>query len=61
MNKPNYHEMADNDLRDWVRYRPHDTEAFHLLMDRLDKKTKVETTTIEEFETELRKRIVDKK
>jgi hypothetical protein len=53
--------MADNELRDWVRYHPQDTEAFHLLMDRLDKKPKVETTTIEEFETELRKRIVDKK
>jgi hypothetical protein len=61
MNKFNYHEMADNELRDLVRYHPQDTEAFHLLMDRLDKKPKVETTTIEEFETELRKRIVDKK
>lgn len=58
MNKPNYQTMTDDELRDWVRYHPQDTEAFHILMDRLDQRpNKVITRTEEEFEEELRRRI----
>lgn len=57
MTKPNYQAMSDDELRDWVRYHPQDTEAFHILMDRLDQRPKVITRTDEEFETELQRRI----
>lgn len=57
MTKPNYQAMSDDELRDWVRYHPQDTEAFHTLMDRLDQRAKVITRTDEEFETELQRRI----
>jgi hypothetical protein len=57
MSKPNYQAMSDDELRDWVRYHPQDTEAFHILMDRLDLRPKVITHTLEEFETELQRRI----
>ncbi len=54
-----YQAMSDNELRDWVRYHPQDTEAFHTLMDRLDQRPKVVCHTDEEFEAELRKRITE--
>lgn len=57
MSNPDYQAMTDEELRDWVRYHPQDTEAFHLLMDRLDQRPKVITHTDEEFEAELRKRL----
>lgn len=57
MTNPDYQAMSDTELRDWVRYHPQDTEAFHLLMDRLDQRPKVITRTDEEFDAELRKRI----
>ncbi|MEH1900110.1 MAG: hypothetical protein V7L04_01475 [Nostoc sp.] len=57
MTKPDYQAMSDDELRDWVRYHPQDTEAFHILMDRLDQRPKVITRTDEEFETELQRRI----
>ncbi|MDZ8257683.1 DUF6887 family protein [Nostoc sp. ChiQUE01b] len=57
MTKLNYQAMSDDELRDWVRYHPHDTEAFHILIDRLDQRPKVITRTEEEFETELQRRI----
>lgn len=57
MTNPDYQAMSDAELRDWVRYHPQDTEAFHLLMDRLDQRPKVITRTDEEFDAELRKRI----
>ncbi|MEH2385157.1 MAG: hypothetical protein V7K14_05075 [Nostoc sp.] len=49
--------MSDDELRDWVRYHPQDSKAFHILMDRLDQRPKVITRTDEEFETELQRRI----
>ena len=57
MTKPDYPAMSDDQLRDWVRYHPQDIEAFHILMDRLDQRSKVITRTDEEFETELKRRI----
>jgi hypothetical protein len=57
MTKPNYHVMSDDELRDWVRYHPQDTEAFHILMDRLERRPKIITRTDEEFEAELKRRI----
>jgi hypothetical protein len=57
MTKPNYQVMSDDELRDWVRYHPQDTEAFHILMDRLEQRPKVITRTDEEFEAELKRRI----
>ncbi|QLE55049.1 hypothetical protein [Nostoc sp. TCL26-01] len=57
MTKANYQAMSDAELRDWVRYHPQDTEAFHTLMDRLDLRPKVITRTDEEFATELQRRI----
>lgn len=58
MTKPDFQAMSDHELRDWVRYHPQDTEAFHILMDRLDQKpNKVVTRTEAEFEAELQRRI----
>jgi hypothetical protein len=57
MNKPDYQAMLDDELRDWVRYHPQDTEAFHTLMDRLEQRPKVITRTLEEFDAELQRRI----
>jgi hypothetical protein len=58
MTKPDYQAMTDDELRDYVRYHPQDTEAFHLLMDKLDQRpNKVVTRTVEEFEAELQRRI----
>ncbi|MBG1268610.1 DUF6887 family protein [Nostoc sp. WHI] len=57
MTKLDYQAMSDDELRDWVRYHPQDSEAFHILMDRLDQRPKVITRTDEEFETELQRRI----
>jgi hypothetical protein len=57
MTKADYQAMSDDELRDWVRYHPHDAKAFHILMDRLDQRPKVITRTDEEFETELQRRI----
>ncbi len=57
MTELDYQAMSDDELRDWVRYHPQDTEAFHILMDRLDKRPKVITRTDEEFEAELKRRI----
>jgi hypothetical protein len=53
----NYQAMSDEQLRDWVRYHPHDVEAFHILMDRLDQRPKVICNTDEEIDAELLKRI----
>lgn len=55
MTKPNYQVMSDDELRDWVRYHPQDTEAFHILMDRLEQRPKVITRTDEAFEAELKR------
>ncbi|MBO3462355.1 hypothetical protein G7B40_028995 [Aetokthonos hydrillicola Thurmond2011] len=60
MTSSNYQAMSDAELRDWVRYHPEDTEAFHVLMDRLDQRPKVVCRTDEEFDFELRKRIGQK-
>ncbi|MBN3951222.1 MAG: hypothetical protein HWQ38_34035 [Nostoc sp. NMS7] len=57
MTKLDYQAMSDDELRDWVRYHPQDSKAFHILMDRLDQRPKVITRTNEEFETELQRRI----
>ncbi|MBD2297993.1 hypothetical protein H6G80_08510 [Nostoc sp. FACHB-87] len=57
MSKMNFDEMSDKDLLTYIRTHPHDTEAFHKYMDRLNERPGVLCTTDEEFEAELRKRI----
>jgi len=57
MKNSKYQVMPDEELRDWVRYHPLDVEAFHTLMDRLDKLPKVLCTTEEEIEAEFLHRL----
>ncbi|MUG99849.1 hypothetical protein F7734_49280 [Scytonema sp. UIC 10036] len=57
MTQPNFDEMSDKELLNYVRTHPNDTIAFHKYMDRLDARPGVLCTTDEEFEAELRKRI----
>ncbi|MDZ8240566.1 MAG: hypothetical protein RMZ69_26020 [Nostoc sp. ChiQUE01a] len=58
MNQPLFNNMTRHELLAYVRSHPDDTEAFHRYMDLLQTAPgRVEVTSSEQFEAELRKRI----
>ncbi|NJM72579.1 MAG: hypothetical protein HC862_21860 [Scytonema sp. RU_4_4] len=58
MNQPNYEQLTEAELREYVRRNPEDEDAFqHYLSIIRAKPGRVITRTEEEFDAELRKRI----